>query len=58
MASNVSALQLKSANPVSQDVPGKVRSLVTKAKYEAPKVISFPINSMKTFGAMAYAGNV
>jgi hypothetical protein len=58
MAVNSSTTQLKTANLVSQGVPRKVRSLLTKTKYEAPKVISFPTNSMEVLGAMAYAGNL
>jgi hypothetical protein len=47
---------MKGFNAVKQDkptaartrpLPGKVQNLVAKAKYEAPKVISFPFDGTK-----------
>ena len=48
-------------NPASATLPvvaKKVLSLVSKTKYEAPKVVSFAIDDMKTHTALALAGNV
>ena len=58
MVANANSLKLKTANTVSPDVSAKVRALVAKTKYEAPKVVSFPIKDMKTSHALSMVGNV
>jgi hypothetical protein len=58
MAANSSALSLKKANVVAQDTPKKVRTLIAKTSYEAPKVISFPVDGIKGFGAISLSGNI
>jgi len=51
------ATQLKITDAAPLNVTEKVRSLVTKTKYEMPKVISFPVNELNVSVAMSLAGN-
>lgn len=57
MSSNANALRSKPAGSVSPVVAEKVRALTSKAQYEEPKVVSFPLNEMKTAHALSLAGN-
>jgi hypothetical protein len=44
----------KAAAAPKQDL---LRALASKGKYEAPKVVSFPIDGMKVSGPITLAGN-
>ena len=57
MAARPNATQLKTSDTAPLDVSEKVRSLVTKTKYEKPKVVSFPVNELNVSVAMSLAGN-
>ena len=58
MAARPNATQLTTRDAVPQSVSEKVRSLVTKIKYETPKVVSFPVNELNVSVAMSLAGNL
>jgi hypothetical protein len=44
------------ASVASRPLPPKVHALFAKAKYQAPKVLSFPIDGM-TVSSVTFAGN-
>jgi hypothetical protein len=44
------------ASAASRPLPLKVHALFAKAKYQAPKVLSFPIDGM-TVSSVTFAGN-
>jgi|GEM_PF-7073099 len=58
MVAAPNATRLKTVDAVPLNVTEKVRSLVTKTKYETPKVVSFPVNELNVSVAMSLAGNL
>ncbi len=46
------------ASGASPVVAKKVLSLLSKAKYEAPKVVSFVVDDIKAHTELALAGNI
>ena len=52
------ATRLKTTDAAPLNITEKVRSLVTKTRYETPKVISFPVNELNVSVAMSLAGNL
>jgi hypothetical protein len=53
----ISTSSMTPAKAVSPEILRKVATVATKASYEAPKVVSFPVSGMKPLEVMAFTGN-
>jgi hypothetical protein len=57
MAATSNAVKLKTVNSIAQSTSRKLSLLAAKAPYEAPKILSIPVNEMQVSDALSLMGN-